>query len=78
MFGLEKEETKVQKFQFDLEIEIIESPAKAKELIDHSKEMTDKLKKAVREGGNEKDFDNYGILLHGYSALSRILKKLQK
>jgi len=78
MFGLEKEETTVQKFQFDLEIEIKEIPAKAKELIDHSKKMTDKLKKAVRDGSNEKDFDNYGILLHGYSALGRILKKLQK
>lgn len=76
MYGLEKEMK--EKFTFDLEKEIKAKPARKKEILEHAETMIHDLKKRLREGANEKDFDKLGILLHGYSALQKVLKKAAK
>lgn len=76
MFGLEQQPK--EKFAFDLEIELAKSPAKAKEIINKIQHRTEELKKLLREGGSQDDFDQYGILLHGYASLMRVLKKVTK
>ncbi len=75
MFGLEKKPG--EKFAFDLEKEIREKPSRGKEILDKVEERVQEIKKSLREGANEKDFDKLGILLHGYAALQKILRKMK-
>lgn len=77
MFGLEKKEKK-KKFQFDLEQEIHDDPEKGKKLIKQAEERMEELKKLLREGLQEEEFEQFGILLHAYSAMQRILKRMMK
>ncbi len=76
MYGLEKKGG--AKFAFDLEKELQEKPSRSKEILEKvEKRMTD-IKKLLREGAKEKEFDQLGILLHGYAALQKVLKKVTK
>lgn len=75
MFGLEKQTDK--KFVFDLEKEIKAKPGRGKEIMDQAEEHIHELKKNLREGANEKEFDQLGTLLHGYSALQKVLRKVK-
>ncbi len=76
MFGLEKEKKKVEKFHFDLEVEIAKNPSKGQELLQLAEKKVEELKTLLRAGGSNEDFDQYGMLLHGFSALQRVLKKV--
>jgi len=75
MFGMEKK--RGEKFAFDLEKEIKEKPSRGKEILDKVEKRIQELKKHLREGANEKDFDQLGILLHGYAALQKVLRKVK-
>ena len=75
MFGLEKKPG--EKFAFDLEKEIKEKPSRGKEILDKVEKRIQEIKKTLREGANEKDFDELGILLHGYSSLQKVLRKVK-
>ncbi len=77
MFGLEKKEKK-KKFQFDLEEEIYNNPDKGRKLIKQAEERMEELKKLLREGLKEEEFEQFGILLHAYSAMQRVLKRMLK
>ncbi len=74
MFGLEKKPK--GPVQFDLEIEIRENPARAREINKAVEERIGELKNLLRQGAETEDFDDYGVLLHGYAALQRVLKRL--
>ena len=76
MYGLEKKSG--EKFAFDLEKEIKEKPSRGKEILDKVEKRIHEIKKLLREGANEKDFDRLGILLHGYAALQKVLRKVAK
>ena len=76
MYGLEKKPK--ERADFELEKQIKGNPAKAKDLIEKAEQRTQEIKKLLREGSNEKDFDRLGILLHGYVALQKVLKKVAK
>lgn len=76
MYGLEKKPG--EKFEFDLEKEIKRDPAQGKKILEKAEHRMQEIKKLLREGANEKDFDRLGILLHGYSALQKVLKKVAK
>jgi hypothetical protein len=76
MFGLEKQPSG-EKFAFDLENEIRKRPHRSKEILDMVEKRILEIKKLLREGANEKDFDKLGILLHGYAALQKVLKKVK-
>jgi hypothetical protein len=75
MFDLEKRQR--DKFAFDLEKEVKTNPNRAKEIQDHVEKRVQEIKKTLREGANEKDFDKLGILLHGYAALQKVLRKVK-
>lgn len=76
MFGLKKNQPPGrERFMFDLELEIREHPATGKILIDKASRYMQEIKTALREGVSEKDFDKLGVLLHGYTALKKVLQK---
>ncbi|MDE3046541.1 MAG: DUF5398 family protein [Verrucomicrobiota bacterium] len=76
MFGMEKKGP--EKFVFDLEKEIKEKPTRGKEILTQVEGRINEIKKQLREGANEKEFDQLGILLNGYTALQKVLKKASK
>jgi Family of unknown function (DUF5398) len=76
MFGLEKQPK--GPVQFDLEIELKEDPAKANGLNKVIEERIGELKTLLRQGVETEDFDDYGVLLHGYAALKRVVKRLNQ
>ena len=75
MFGLEKKPG--EQFAFDLEKEIKDKPSRGKEILDKVEKRIQEIKKHLREGAHEKDFDELGILLHGYAALQKVLRKVK-
>jgi hypothetical protein len=77
MYGLEKEPKK-KKFHFDLEKEVATKPKRKKEILDDVEEKIHDIKKLLREGASEKEFDKLGVLLHGYTSLQKVLKKVTK
>ncbi len=76
MFGLEKKPG--EKFAFDLEKDVKDNPARGKEIMKTVEDRIHEIKKHLREGQNEKDFDRFGILLHGYAALQKVIRKVAK
>lgn len=76
MYGLEKKSE--ERFAFDLEKEIKKKPQQGKQILEKAETRIAEIKKTLREGANEKDFDRLGVLLHGYAALQKILKKVMK
>ena len=72
---LDEKEKKERQFSFDLEKRLHEEPTHLKELLDKAENRIQDIKKSLREGANEKDFDQLGTLLHGYIALQRVLRK---
>ncbi|NNM43409.1 MAG: DUF5398 family protein [Chlamydiae bacterium] len=75
MYGLEK--SPKAPFQFDLEIELKKDPSKAKVMLKSVDEKIQEIKNILRQGKATEDFDNYGILLNGYVALQKVLKKIE-
>ncbi|MES2273071.1 MAG: DUF5398 family protein [Chlamydiota bacterium] len=76
MYGLEKKPG--EKFTFDLEKEIQEKPSRGKEILEKVEKRIHEIKKLLREGHNEKEFDQLGVLLHGYASLQKVLRKVAK
>jgi len=74
MFGLEKKPK--EPFQFDFEADLRSDPAKAKEWLKIVDERIGQLKNLLREGAETEDFDDYGVLLHGYAALKKVINKV--
>ncbi|MBS0651590.1 MAG: DUF5398 family protein [Verrucomicrobia bacterium] len=74
MFGLEKKGRAL--FEFDLEKDLKSNPTQAKELLKACEERIQEIKNILRQGTESSDYDNYGILLHGYAALQKVLTKL--
>lgn len=75
MFGQEKKKRGL--LEFDLEKELKEHPSKTKDLLKVVEGKIHEIKQALRQGtASSKDFDDYGILLHGFAALQRILTRI--
>ncbi|HSX38085.1 MAG TPA: EscE/YscE/SsaE family type III secretion system needle protein co-chaperone [Chlamydiales bacterium] len=77
MYGMEEKE-KREKFVFDLEKRIKNEPEHLKEILSKAEKRMAEIKKQLREGANAKEFDRLGVLLHGYAALQKVLKKAGK
>lgn len=75
MYGLEKQPN--QKFDFDLEKDLKKNPKRSKEITEGAEQHVQELKKMLREGHNEKDFEELGVLLHAYSALKKVIGKVK-
>ena len=74
MYGLEKKQKGA--FEFDLEQELKKEPHKAHQLLKKVEERIHEIKGILRQGAGTEDFDNYGILLHGYAALQKVLTRV--
>ncbi|MBX9922537.1 MAG: DUF5398 domain-containing protein [Rhabdochlamydiaceae bacterium] len=73
MFGMEKKKTL---FEFDLESELKKDPKKKQALLKNIEGKTQQLKTALREGSSSEHFDHYGVLLHAYGALQRVINRV--
>jgi hypothetical protein len=47
-------------------------------MLDDVHERMNELKNMLRAGAETDDFDEYGVLLHGYAALERVLKRINR
>jgi hypothetical protein len=74
MYGLEKKPLKT--FEFDLEKDLKKDPTKVRELLKNTEAKINEIKSQLREGKKGPELDNLGVLLHGYTALQKVLNKL--
>jgi hypothetical protein len=74
MYGLEKNPKPM--FEFDLEQELKKDPSKTQQLIKTAEAKIQEIKSQLREGTKGPDLDNLGTLLHGYTALQKVLGRL--
>lgn len=75
MYGQEKKGS--SGFVFDLEKEIKEQPSRGKEILEKVETRIHEMKKTLREGVKGKEFDQLEVLLQGYHALQKLLKKMK-
>lgn len=76
MFGLENQKKKkpTEEFVFDLEADLKKS-AKQKELKKRVEDRIQSIKDVLRSGDSKEDFDSYGVLLHGYTSLLKVMAR---
>lgn len=74
MYGLEKKPKHA--FEFDLEKDLKKDPNKARELLRATEEKIQKIKAELREGAKGPELDQLGALMHGYTALQKVLSRL--
>lgn len=74
MYGLEKKSKMV--FEFDLEKDLKKDPTKVRELLKSTESKINEIKTQLRQGSKGAELDNLGVLLHGYTALQKVLNKL--
>ena len=77
MFGLEDQKKKkpTEEFFFDLEKEL-KDPKKYTELRQRVEGRIQKIKEALRTGEDQEEFDRFGLLLHGYNSLLKVMSRL--
>ncbi len=76
MFGMEKKPN--EPFAFDLEEDLKKDPKLATQMMKEIDERMGELKNLLRQGAETDDFDDYGVLLHGYAALKKVLNRVLK
>lgn len=78
MFGLEnqKKKKKNEDFIFDLE-KTLQSSNAHRGLIQKIEERVQKIKEVLRGGGSQEEFDQFGVLLHGYTALLKVISRIK-
>lgn len=76
MFGLEdqKKKKKAEEFVFELEKEL-KVPQKHKELKQKIEGRIQKVKETLRSGESQEEFDVFGLLLHGYTSLLKVMSR---
>lgn len=77
MFGLEGQKKKKphEEFVFELEKEL-KDPQKNRELRQRVEKQIQKIKESLRTGDDQEEFDRFGLLLHGYNALLKVMSRL--
>lgn len=76
MFGLEKQKKKnVDEFIFELEKELkaFKTHHEYKKKIE---ERIQNIRDVLRKGENKEEFDKFGVLLHGYTSLLKVMSRL--
>lgn len=77
MFGLEDQKKgQPEEFVFELEQEL-QDPKKRKEIKELVESRIQKIKEALRSGEDKENFDEYGILLHGYNAILKVISRIK-
>lgn len=77
MFGLEnqKKKNKEDEFLFDLEEEV-KVRSKYNELKKKLEDRVQQIKGILRSGEAKEDFDQFGSLLQGYTALQKVMGRM--
>ena len=76
MFGLGKD-NKDDEFVFDFEADI-KDPSLGRKLKEEIAQKTREVKDILRSGQNKEEFDQFGILLHGYTSLQKVMARVEK
>lgn len=75
MFGLENQKKKkTEDFVFELEKEL-KNGKKHQELKKRIEGQIQKIKEVLRSGESKEEFDQFGILLHGYTSLLKVMAR---
>jgi hypothetical protein len=76
MFGLEGQKKKkpIEEFVFELEKEL-KNPKKHQEIKARIENRIQKVKDHLRSGEEQEEFDRFGLLLHGYTSLLKVLSR---
>ena len=80
MFGFNKKSKEQEPkpfFEFPLQKDI-QDPDKLKAMMESAEKQILLLKKAIQEGAKPEEYEKLGTLLHGYSALLKILNTSPK
>lgn len=79
MFGLEDQKKKKEEneFFFDLEKEL-KNAKKLKEMRGLIEKRVQNIKKILRSGEDKEEFDQFGVLLHGYASLLKVVSRFNK
>lgn len=75
MFGLEKASEKADEERFDLEKEI-RDPETYRKLKDRVEQRIQTLKTTLRSGESQEEYDQFGVLLHAYAALQKLMARV--
>ena len=73
MFGMEKKTRKL--FEFDSEKELKKDDKKRKDFFQQIEKQSNELKSALREGKASENYEQCGVLLQGYAALSKVMER---
>lgn len=76
MFGLEDQKKKkpTKEFVFELENDF-KNGKKSRELKTRIENRIQKIKEVLRSGEDKEEFDKFGVLLHGYTALVKVMAR---
>lgn len=75
MFGLENQKKKKEEpFIFDLEKNLKDSQ-KYREMKEKVEERIQQIKNILKSGENKEEFDQLGVLLHGYTSLLKVMAR---
>lgn len=75
MFGLEdQKKKKAADFVFDLETDLKNTKKRA-DIKKHVDDRIQEIKEVLRGGENKEEFDKFGLLLHGYTSLLKIMAR---
>lgn len=76
MFGLEEQKKKKKsgEFVFDLETQLKDNK-KHQELKKQVESKIQRIKEVLRGGENKEEFDQFGVLLHGYTSLLKVMAR---
>ncbi len=75
MFGLEdKKKKKLEEFVFDLEKEL-KIAKKHQEIKAKVEQRIQEIKRILRSGEEKEEFDDFGVLLHGYTSLLKVMSR---
>lgn len=75
MFGMESQKKKkAGEFVFELEKEFKNGKLR-KEYKEKVEKRIQAIKDVLRSGENKDEFDSYGVLLHGYTSLLKVMSR---
>lgn len=76
MFGLEEQKKKKPSNEFVFELENdFKNGKKSRELKVRIDGRIQKIKEVLRSGEEKDEFDKFGVLLHGYTALLKVMAR---
>jgi len=76
MFGLGKG-NKDEEFEFDFEVDLKDGSL-GRKMKENVAQKTKEVKNILRSGQNKEEFDKFGILLHGYTSLQKVMARVGK